>query len=103
MNVLKLAVSSCSELEIPVQRASSLMFSSTWSLNQSAVLRQELPGKTLDFTFDVSTTLVSPQENQDVPQKGLNEVSGWKRPQLSQVITPLYRVDKKSAQFLNAH
>lgn len=85
LNVLKLAVSSCSQLEIPVQRASSLMFDSTWSLDQSAAARQELPGKTLDFTFDVSLTIGSPQECQDVPQRGFNEASAWKRPQLSQV------------------
>ena len=62
------------------------MFDSTWSLDQTALARQELPGKTLDFTFDVSTTLCSAQECPDVPQKGLNEPSGWKRPQLSQVM-----------------
>lgn len=62
------------------------MFDSTWSLDQTALTRQELPGKTLDFTFDVSNTLCSAQEGQDVPQKGLSEPSGWKRPQLSQVM-----------------
>ena len=87
LNVLKLAVSSCSQLEMPAQRPSSVMFDSTWSLDQS-VARQELPGKTLDFTFDVSSTPVSTQEGQEAPQKGLAEASGWKRPQLSQVLLP---------------
>ena len=90
LNVLKLAVSSCSQLEIPVQRAPSVMFDSTWSLDMSVAARQELPGKTLDFTFDLSTSLVSPQESQDVPQKNLNETSGWKRPQLSQVMSDIF-------------
>ena len=90
LNVLKLAVSSCSQLEIPVQRAPSVMFDSTWSLDMSVAARQELPGKTLDFTFDLSTSLVSPQESQEVPQKNLNETSGWKRPQLSQVMSDIF-------------
>lgn len=88
LNVLKLAVSSCSQLEIPNQRASSVMFDSTWSLlEQNVATRQELPGKTLEFTFDVAMAMTSPQDSQDaVPsQKSLNEASGWKRPQLSQV------------------
>jgi hypothetical protein len=66
------------------------MFDSTWSLDQSVASRQELPGKTLDFTFDLSTTMLSPQESQDVPQKNLNETSGWRRPQLSQVMSHIY-------------
>lgn len=85
MNVLKLAVSSCSQLEMPAQRLSRVMFDSTWSLDQCTT-RQELPGKTLDFTFDVSSTLVLPLEAQDVPLKGATEATGWKRPQLSQVL-----------------
>ena len=85
-------MSSCSQLEIPAVRPSSVMFDSTWSLvDQGVSARQDLPGKTLDFTFDVAATQdKSSQDNQDVLQKGLNEASGWKRPQLSQVVIVNY-------------
>lgn len=83
MNVLKLAVSSCSQLEKPTQRPQSVIFDSTWSLDKSAFQRQELPGKTLVFAFDVTAAFATVQDSQELPQK--SDSSWWKRPQLSQV------------------
>ena len=82
LNVLKLAVASSSQLEVPTRKTLSVAYDSTWSLDTTPV-RQELPGKTLSFSFDLSSAVS--QDVQEFPQKTQLETIGWKRPQSSQV------------------
>ena len=82
LNVLKLAVASSSQLEVPTRKTLSVAYDSTWSLDTTPV-RQELPGKTLSFSFDLSSA--GSQDVQEFPQKTQLETIGWKRPQSSQV------------------
>lgn len=77
-------MASSSQLEVPVRKTTSVVYDSTWSLD-STPARQELPGKTLDFSFDVSADMAH-QDVPELPQKNQSETTGWKRPQLSQVL-----------------
>ena len=62
LNVLKLAVASSSQLEVPTRKTLSVAYDSTWSLDTTPV-RQELPGKTLSFSFDLRCSGISTENS----------------------------------------
>ena len=96
LNILKLAVSNSSQIEAPPPRPVSSMiaiYDSSWSLETVGV-KKELPGRTLDFTFDFSLTSSPSKHTLEVPRGDILSVStntgesaGWKKPQASQVNT----------------
>lgn len=92
LDILKLAVSHSSHLDTPPPRLSSCIVDNSWSAD-TAQMKKELPGRTLDFTFDLSATRVigCPTALDVAGESGKEsktssaDVCGWRKPHLSQV------------------
>lgn len=99
LDILKMAVSHSSHLDTPPPRPASSVwtaYDSSWSA-EAMMIKKDLPGRTLDFTFDLSTTPVigrrstpEPQGEHSKENKVLSPVatvdmSVWRKPHLSQV------------------
>ena len=90
LDILKLAVSHSSNLNTPPPRPASTVLDG-WITDP---LKKELPGRTLDFTFELSATRVvsgfpttteTPGEPGKESKASVAEMSGWRKPGLSQV------------------
>ena len=94
-----MAVSHSSHLDTPPARPASSVWTvhdSSWSA-EAMMIKKDLPGRTLDFTFDLSATPVigrraTPEisgemcrENKLLSQVSTVDLSTWKKPYLSQV------------------
>lgn len=99
LDILKMAVSHSSHLDTPPPRPASSVwtaYDSSWSA-EAMMIKKDLPGRTLDFTFDLSTTpvigrRVTPEnavehgkENKVVSPVATVDLSAWRKPHLSQV------------------
>ncbi|XP_068703466.1 protein furry homolog-like isoform X2 [Montipora foliosa] len=98
LDILKMAVSHSSHLDTPPPRPASSVWTahdSSWSA-EAMMIKKDLPGRTLDFTFDLSTTPVigrkiTPEfpgeltrENKVLSPVGTVDLSTWRKPHLSQ-------------------
>lgn len=94
-----MAVSHSSHLDTPPARPASSVWTvhdSSWSA-EAMMIKKDLPGRTLDFTFDLSATPVigrratteisgeMGRENKLLSQVSTVDLSTWKKPYLSQV------------------
>jgi len=94
-----MAVSHSSHLDTPPPRPASSVwtaYDSSWSA-EAMMIKKDLPGRTLDFTFDLSTTPVigrrvtteNPvehgKENKVLSPVATVDLSAWRKPHLSQV------------------
>jgi len=94
-----MAVSHSSHLDTPPPRPASSVwtaYDSSWSA-EAMMIKKDLPGRTLDFTFDLSTTpvigrRVTPEnpvehgkENKVLSPVATVDLSAWRKPHLSQV------------------
>ena len=116
LDILKMAVSHSSHLDTPPARPASSVWTvhdSSWSA-EAMMIKKDLPGRTLDFTFDLSATPVigrraTPEipgeigrENKLLSQVSTVDLSTWKKPHLSQVevlslLNSFYCLDRKRA------
>ncbi|KAL9973951.1 hypothetical protein ACROYT_G020474 [Oculina patagonica] len=98
LDILKMAVSHSSHLDTPPPRPASSVwtaYDSSWSA-EAMMIKKDLPGRTLDFTFDLSTTPVigrrgAPEtqgehgkENKILSPVATVDLSAWRKPHLSQ-------------------
>lgn len=94
-----MAVSNSSHLDTPPPRPASSVWTvhdSSWS-TEAMMIKKDLPGRTLDFTFDLSATPVigrkvaselpgeQARENKVLSPGGAVDLSTWRKPHLSQV------------------
>ena len=97
LDILKMAVSHSSHLDTPPPRPASSVwtaYDSSWSA-EAMMIKKDLPGRTLDFTFDLSATPVIGQRVENPVEHGKEnkllspvatvDLSGWRKPHLSQV------------------
>ncbi|XP_029213132.2 LOW QUALITY PROTEIN: protein furry homolog [Acropora millepora] len=98
IDILKMAVSNSSHLDTPPPRPASSVWTvhdSSWS-TEAMMIKKDLPGRTLDFTFDLSATPVIgrkvgsefpgdlARENKVLSPGGTVDLSTWRKPHLSQ-------------------
>lgn len=98
LDILKMAVSHSSHLDTPPPRPASSVwtaYDSSWS-TEAMMIKKDLPGRTLDFTFDLSATPVigrrstpepqvdSGKENKLISPVATVDMSVWRKPHLSQ-------------------
>ena len=108
-----MAVSHSSHLDTPPARPASSVWTvhdSSWSA-EAMMIKKDLPGRTLDFTFDLSATPVigrraTPEisgemgrENKLLSQVSTVDLSTWKKPYLSQVHVIRFTVFTGKGQF----
>lgn len=99
LDILKMAVSHSSHLDTPPPRPASSVWTahdSSWSA-EAMMIKKDLPGRTLDFTFDLSATpVIGRKGTPEIPGEvvkeskllspvGTVDLSTWRKPHLSQV------------------
>lgn len=98
LDILKMAVSHSSHLDTPPPRPASSVWTahdSSWSA-EAMMIKKDLPGRTLDFTFDLSATpVIGRKGTPEIPGEvvkeskllspvGTVDLSTWRKPHLSQ-------------------